>query len=236
MRVVGVDGIPSGWIAVAVEEGRYLDMRAFRTFRDLVAASPEAVAIAVDVPIGLPGDVSGDDGIRRAADEAARKQLGRGASTIFSTPPRAVLRDVRGLSYRAAQEKWKVAGVSAPSAQSYALAAKILEVDEFVSGDERGSIVHEIHPELSFLAMNRGRPLRPAKKSWAGFVQRFRLLRNAGIEIPFVVTDVMDAHPDDVLDAAAAAWTAQRIARGEAGTVPEDPPRDRRRRPVAIWV
>ena len=236
MRVVGVDGIPSGWIAVALEDGRYLDMRAFKTFAALVDASPQAVAIGVDIPIGLPGDVSGDDGIRRAADEAARKVLGRGASTIFSTPPRAVLQEVRGLSYRAAQARWKLGGHSAPSAQSYALAAKILEVDDFVSNDDRGRLVKEVHPELSFLTMNRGRALRPAKRSWAGFVQRFRLLRSAGIDVPFVVTDVMDAHPDDVLDAAAAAWTALRIAVGEAESVPPEPPTDRRKRPVAIWV
>jgi predicted RNase H-like nuclease len=236
MRVVGVDGIPSGWVAVAIEDGHYLDMRAFKTFSALVDASPQAVAIGVDIPIGLPGDASGDDGIRRAADEAARKMLGRGASTIFSTPSRAALRDVRGMTYRAAQARWKTTGHAAPSAQSYALASKILEVDEFVTIDERGHLIHEVHPELSFLAMNRGRALRPAKKSWAGFVQRLRLLRNNGIEVPFVVTDVMDAHPDDVLDAAAAAWTAQRIAKGEAQMVPERPPKDRRRRPVAIWV
>ena len=236
MRVLGVDGISSGWVAVVLEDGRFLDMTAFRHFKDLVDASPQTVAIGVDIPIGLPGYVAGDDGISRAADKEARRRLGKGASTIFSTPSRAHLRDVRGMSYRAAQAKWKEAGRSFPSAQSYALAAKILEIDDFVSTDERGARVHEIHPELSFLAMNRGRALRPAKKSWGGFVQRLRLLRNAGIEVPFLVTDVLDAHPDDVLDAAAAAWSAHRIATGEATTVPENPPMGRQRRPMAIWV
>jgi predicted RNase H-like nuclease len=236
MRVVGVDGIPWGWVAVALEDGRFADMAAFRTFAEVIDASPDAAAIGVDIPIGLPGDVPGDDGIRRAADEVARKRLGRGASTVFSTPSRAHLKDVRGLRYRDAQAIWKQAGRSFPSAQSYALAAKILELDDFVSHDPRAAIVHEIHPELSFLTMNRGRALRPAKKSWGGFVQRLRLLRNAGIELPLIPADVRDAHPDDVLDAAAAAWTAQRVVQGVAESVPAQPPRDRRGREVAIRV
>jgi predicted RNase H-like nuclease len=235
VRVVGVDGIPSGWVAVALEDGRFLDMRAFKSFPELVEASGEAVAIGVDIPIGLPGDVPGDDGIRRAADEEARRMLGRGASTVFSTPSRGHLTAVRGLSYKAAQVKWKESGRSSPSAQSYALATKIMEVDDFLASDERGSRVHEVHPELSFLAMNRGRHLRPAKRSWAGFVQRYRLLRNAGIEVPLVVSDVADAHPDDVLDAAASAWSAQRIAQGVADSVPKSGPRTRGRM-IAIRV
>ena len=74
MRVVGVDGIPAGWVAVALEEGRFLDMRAFRRFADVIEASPQAAAIGVDIPIGLPGDIPGDGGMRRAADEQARER------------------------------------------------------------------------------------------------------------------------------------------------------------------
>jgi predicted RNase H-like nuclease len=236
MRVVGVDGIPAGWVAVALEEGRFLDMRAFRRFAEVIEASPQAAAIAVDIPIGLPGDIPGDGGMRRAADEQARKLLGKGASTVFSTPSRAHLEAVRGLGYRDAQAVWKQAGRSAPSAQSYALAAKIMEVDDFVASDERGQRVHEIHPELSFLAMNEGRPLRPAKRSWGGFTQRLRLLHRAGIDLPMVVTDLLDAQPDDVLDAAAAAWTALRIAKGIAEAIPENAPKGRHRRQIAIWA
>jgi predicted RNase H-like nuclease len=42
------------------------------------------------------------------------------------------------------------------------------------------------------------------------------------------------APADDVLDAAAAAWTARRKAVGEARSLP-DPPELIRGRPVAIW-
>jgi predicted RNase H-like nuclease len=40
---------------------------------------------------------------------------------------------------------------------------------------------------------------------------------------------------DDVLDAAVAAWSAQRIARGEARCLPDPPERDAEGRSVAIW-
>lgn len=41
--------------------------------------------------------------------------------------------------------------------------------------------------------------------------------------------------PDDVLDAAAAAWTAHRIAHGRAHSLPDPPEHDADGRPVAIW-
>ncbi|MGH9461043.1 MAG: DUF429 domain-containing protein [Vicinamibacteria bacterium] len=41
--------------------------------------------------------------------------------------------------------------------------------------------------------------------------------------------------PDDVLDAAAASWSAARIARGEAASLPAPPERDANGYPMAIW-
>jgi predicted RNase H-like nuclease len=54
-----------------------------------------------------------------------------------------------------------------------------------------------------------------------------------------VIPDVLEAvgmvPADDVLDAAAAAWSAQRIARGEAKSLPSPPEEDERGREIAIW-
>ncbi|NUP38908.1 MAG: DUF429 domain-containing protein, partial [Streptomyces sp.] len=41
--------------------------------------------------------------------------------------------------------------------------------------------------------------------------------------------------PDDVLDAAAAAWSAHRIALGTAASLPDPPETTRDGLPVAIW-
>jgi predicted RNase H-like nuclease len=113
------------------------------------------------------------------------------------------------------------------SAQSFALRTKILEVEACL--EER---VFEVHPEVSFAAL-AGRHLPDSKRSWNGQTERRRLLATAGIAIPDQLV-AGRAASDDVLDAAVAAWSAARKAKGEAVTLPEEPPLQDGR-PVAIW-
>jgi predicted RNase H-like nuclease len=70
--------------------------------------------------------------------------------------------------------------------------------------------------------MNGGRPLRDRKKSAGGVLERLELLRRHGIEFDELGASAL-APIDDVLDAAAAAWSAQRIAAGTARTLPDPP-------------
>ena len=77
--------------------------------------------------------------------------------------------------------------------------------------------------------------LNHGKKSWNGFAERRRLLSAAGIELPHDPLEHADASVDDVLDAAAAAWSARRIALGQAGALPEHEVFDERGRRIAIW-
>jgi predicted RNase H-like nuclease len=113
------------------------------------------------------------------------------------------------------------------SAQSFALGKKILEVEGCL--EER---VFEVHPEVSFAALAR-RQLLHSKRSWNGQMERRQLLAMAGIELPDDLVAGQVA-ADDVLDAAVAAWSAARKARGAAATLPPDPPLQDGR-PVAIW-
>jgi len=99
----------------------------------------------------------------------------------------------------------------------YALRRKILEVDKCASTDDR---IYEVHPEVSFAAMN-GEPLAYPKKSWHGQPARLHLLANAGITIPEDLGPVGSIPPDDIIDASAAAWSAMRIASGAAKRVGE---------------
>jgi hypothetical protein len=64
-------------------------------------------------------------------------------------------------------------------------------------------------------------------------MERRGLLASAGIELPDELP-AGQAAPDDVLDAAIAAWSATRKERDEAVTLPADPPRQDGRY-VAIW-
>jgi predicted RNase H-like nuclease len=211
--VVGVDACRGGWFAVVAEDGRFVDTQFGATFAELLTGFPGASVIAVDIPIGLPAEGA------RAADTAARQFVGPRRSSVFPTPTRASL---RASSYAEAR-----LALPSLSAQSFALGGKILEVEG--SLEER---VCEVHPEVSFAAL-AGQHLEYSKRSWNGQMERRRLLRAAGIELPDVLAGG-EAAADDVLDAAVAAWSANRKAGGKAQTLPVDPP-EQDGRPVAIW-
>ena len=211
-QVAGADGCPKGWIAIVLEEGRFARAEFASTFAELLTCLTDAEVIAVDIPIGVP---DGPD--LRAADVEARKLLGRRGSSVFTTPPRAVL---EAPSYAEANKLSRERFGCGISAQSYALRRKIFEVDECAATDER---IYEVHPEVCFTAMN-GEPLAYPKKSWHGQQARLRLLANAGIIIPDDLGPVGSVPPDDIIDAAAAAWSAVRIASGAANRVGEPVP------------
>src|SRR5262249_10923158 len=79
LRIVGVDGCRGGWIVAERDAVTVIDRL------EPLVADAAISAIGVDMPIGLP-DVWG-----RSADVAARRFLGRRASTVFPTPPRPLI-------------------------------------------------------------------------------------------------------------------------------------------------
>lgn len=208
MRVAGVDGTKGGWVAIVLEGGRLVADHVLRPVEAPFEELGDADVVAIDVPIGFGP---------READAAARRFLAGAASTVFTTPPREILELPFGPGL----------GVSA---QAHALGRRILHVTALARSDPR---VHEVHPEVSFRAMNDGRPLRRRKKSAGGALERLELLRRHGIELERLGPS--GAVPlDDVLDAAAAAWSGQRIATGTARPLP-DPPQLVDDRKTAIW-
>jgi predicted RNase H-like nuclease len=75
-----------------------------------------------------------------------------------------------------------------------------------------GIRLYEVHPELSFAAM-AGAPLKDTKHALAGLAIRRRLLAGEGIALPPEATGAAEG---DLLDAAAVAWSARRIAADKA--------------------
>ena len=80
-------------------------------------------------------------------------------------------------------------------------------------------------------------PLNVSKSTWAGAARRRQLLAGAGI----VLDDDLGlagekAGADDILDAAVAAWTALRVARGQAQPIPDPPEVFSDGLPCAIWA
>lgn len=209
-------------MAVVLEDGRFAGTALAVALAEVLERFPSAEAVAVDIPIGLPRRGS------RAADLEARRCLGPRAASVFLTPPRRAL---AAPTYAEANDLCRRITGAGLSRQAYALRGRILEADA-VAGTE-GRLV-EVHPEVSFRAM-AGRPLSHSKRTWDGLEERRRLLAREGIHVPGRLPRAGSAAPDDVLDAAAAAWSAARVARGAARSLPASPPRDRRGRPVAIW-
>lgn len=207
---VGVDGYPKGWVAVVLVDGRFDRALVVPSLGELMGMVPDAAAIGVDIPIGMP------DTEPRRADALARTFVGPRRSSVFMALPRAVLtaRDIVEARLLCIERM----GVSF-SAQAWALRTKVLEADEVAHGDPR---IREVHPEVSFRAM-AGSPLGHPKSSWAGVMLRRQILRDQGINLPDDLGEAGVAGVDDVLDAGAAAWSAARISAGVARSLPPEP-------------
>lgn len=212
-RAVGVDGAPDGWVAVATDVvgGRVIDAVSYASFSNLADGFADVAVIAVDMPIGLPIA----DAWPRRADMAARAFLAPKQSSVFVVPP---IEALQAATHAEAVAVCKAAGIGGVSQQAYALRKKIGEVAAVCATDSR---LYEVHPEVSFRSM-RGEPLQRGKRTWAGFQERLALLRAISLEPPIELPNVARAAVDDVLDAVAAAWSAGRIARGEARYLPAD--------------
>jgi predicted RNase H-like nuclease len=199
LRVVGVDASRGAWLAVAIDDGRFAGASLTQTIADVLAMHDDARAVAIDIPLGIIETYG------READTAARRFIQPRGSSVFPTPPRVV---VEAPDYDVARSICDERGWPRPSRQSYGMRHRILEADRAARLDVR---LFEVHPEVSFREL-AGRPLEK-KRTLLGQTQRLELLASAGIHLDSAVDD-------DLLDAAVAAWTAARFARGEALPLP----------------
>ena len=215
VHVTGVDACRRGWVAVSLAAG--VTVTVGPSLDALLAADPAVVGI--DMPLGLP-----ETGWREA-DRAARGLLGPRRSSVFAIPPRAVWAEA---SYPAANLRCRELTGQGFSAQAWGLRVKLLEANRY--RETCGHPLYEVHPELAFSAM-AGAPLAASKHTGLGRDERRRLLARAGLEIPAAFPAALAG---DVLDAAAVAWSARRIAAGQAVTIPPVPQRDPQGREIAI--
>ncbi len=209
-------------MAIGIDDAGFVQARRFGDFAALIRAFEDARVIGVDMPIGLV------DAPVRAADQAARAYLAGAASSVFNAPVRAAL---HADSYEDASAISRRIAGKGLSKQSFHLMAKIREVDAHAT-DAR---IFEVHPEVSFRLMGDGASV-PRKKSWAGMRRRLARLAREGIVLPDALGEADDVGIDDVIDAAAAAWSARRIANGNARSFPAPPVHDDATgRTIAIW-
>lgn len=220
--VLGIDAYRGGWVGVELCEGAFVGAHVGDALADVVAGVPGAAAVGVDMPLGLV-----DRGVRDT-DAAAQRLLGRRRSSIFVIPPAPCWQAASHAEASALSKELTGKGMSI---QAWGLRRKLLEANALY---DDGAALWEVHPELSFaelgLTADDG-----SKKTWRGQRARLRVLAAAGIDVPEDLGAAAAVPADDVLDAAAVAWSAARIAAGRAFGVPERTQLDTRGRRIAIW-
>lgn len=217
--VLGVDWYRRGWVCIALTPSEPPNALVGPDLGELIARVPDASCVAVDMPIGLPT-------VERPADAAARKFVGPRWHSVFLTPPAEALD----------AESYAEANVIAArllnggkiSQQAWALRENIERVGEVAAGDPR---IVEVHPEVSFRELV-GTPVAFSKTSWNGQTLRRRALARGGLELPEELGEAGGVPVADVLDAAAAAWSARRYAQRRAGSLPHGAERGDRQ---IIW-
>jgi predicted RNase H-like nuclease len=224
MTVLGADVWHKGWVGIEVDHDlRFVRSHVSANLGTLIANAPGVGTVTVDIPLGL-GATAG-----RRADGEAYALLGPRRSSVFPTAPRPVLElEVYEDANQLHRTMMDGKGLSR---QSYGLRTRILEADAIYHSEVR---LYEVHPEVCFAKMG-GKPCSSSKKTWAGQADRRQRLASVGMHIPDDVGAANEVPVDDVLDAAAAAWSADRIRRGAGGSLPHPPEINDRGQRMAIW-
>ena len=218
--ICGVDGCKAGWVAISKDlDSDRISWSVHSTFQKVALANPSLQVIAIDIPIGLP-----ERGARQC-DLQARRRLGPPrSSSVFPAPIRPVL------TAESADEASAIRyGVEAKkmSRQAFAILPKIRQVDAALRGDpELRRRVREIHPEVCFYFLAGGRPMHHSKKTVLGRAERKALLTPVfgdSVSEALEHRKILESAMDDVLDAFAALWTAERIVNGGCEIIPAIP-------------
>lgn len=224
MRVLGVDACRSGWVGVELVDGRFAAARLAPDLAALLDATPGVRAVGVDMPLGLVGTGW------READTAAAVVLGPRRASLFRVPPALVWQEP---DYASANRRCRELTGAGMSRQAWGLRVKLREAE---SCERRWpGLLYEVHPEVSFRHLG-GAPMAYAKTTWNGQAARRTVLAAHGVVVPDGIGAAGRAAPDDVLDAAAAAWSAHRITTGRAVSYPDPPQRSASGQEIAIWA
>ena len=229
-RGIGIDGCPAGWIAVVIEasaeatEFQKIHSAVYPAITDLWAdlkPNPDYDHVLIDIPIGLPEGAAGQLNTieDRQCDRDCRKLLPKSRkSSVFPVPVRQALR-----AENPSAANFSITGRKL-SRQSIHILPKISEVDDFIAQRLKeqlpvAGLIEESHPELVFLHLNRDTEEAPLhrKKQLEGQRERLRILQGSGfsqtqMELQFALFLRKHVAKDDLLDAAALAVAAHRIA------------------------
>ncbi len=218
---VGVDGCRAGWVC-AGWDGRHWVLVLISALEDLLPLLAPSAIVCIDMPIGLS-----ENGVR-ACDQAARRQLGPRASSVFPAPPRLALEEAAYADINSESKRRFGRGVSK---QAFYLLPKIRELESVLSRPDASALNwYETHPELCFAALNDGVPMPHNKKSEAGRSERLAVLASVltGAAVMSVydsfAAEVPRAHCqlDDIVDALVCGVVAN-VDDAERRFVPDEP-------------
>jgi predicted RNase H-like nuclease len=208
--IIGIDGCKSGWFSIWENQDKSIHSSVFSNLNELknFFKNESQLILGIDMPVVL------SEVIPRQADQLARKLLSKKASSVFTAPTPEMLD----------QPNYEKASLSM-SLQSWYLFPKIKDVQTMIHHEDMQ--IYEIHPELSFRAMNNEQVILESKKTQEGFA-----LRNALLSMHFknfIFEDIRNQHArkdvmdNDILDALAVLWSAKRIQSNQASYLPQAP-------------
>src|SRR5688572_8218076 len=221
--VAGIDGCPAGWLCLTKDLSTgVVQARILASIADLLSLDPRPEVVMVDVPIGLTAA-----GPRKCDLEVRSFLKAPRASSVFPAPIRPTL---VATTYAQACQIGEAADGRKLSQQAWAILPKIREVDAFLRSDPMvNQWVREVHPEVCFWAWNGSKAMAHRKKSSSGRAERESLVKPL---YGAAYTAAQSRLPrgqygnDDLLDAFAALWTAERVVAGKALVLPVTPPVD----------
>ena len=217
--VIGIDGCKAGWIIAKTLENESISFQIIKNLNDVYLEGINVSHIGIDIPLQLSHTG------KRFAEIEARSLLKNRACTIF-TPP--TLNALRAKNYIDACEiNFKECGKRV-SKQSWNLFPKIIEAHKFLETNSISKLeVFEVHPELSFMAMNDMNLIEASKKTETGKEIRIKLIQKffpnfsfESVRNQYKKNQVLD---DDILDSISVLWSTQRIVDNIAQFVPKDP-------------
>jgi predicted RNase H-like nuclease len=217
--VAGIDGCPAGWLRIERDgDSINVGVSIYPTALELFLDAARFAAIAIDIPIGLP------EASPRSCDSLARAFIQPRGPSVFPAPVRAALETK---DYKEACARSIAASGKSLSRQAFAILPKIREVDAFLrtAAPDFRTLIREVHPEVCFRTW-KGLPIAESKKSGIGFNLRLQLVESylpGQFEVVRNSVPRRAAGDDDILDAFAALWTAERIERGIAISFPAGP-------------
>ena len=216
--IIGIDGCKSGWFSVWENQDKSIHSAVFSNLNELknFFKNESQLILGIDMPVVL------SEVIPRQADQLARKLLSKKASSVFTAPTPEMLNQP---NYEKASLVSKRLFGKSMSLQSWYLFPKIKDVQTMIHHEDMQ--IYEIHPELSFRAMNNEQVILESKKTQEGFA-----LRNALLSMHFknfIFEDIRNQHArkdvmdNDILDALAVLWSAKRIQSNQASYLPQAP-------------